>query len=347
MPVDKRNIESRIEGEMNKKMITLLAIIHICHCFALDDTYIYSGVLWNDTDGKSIQAHGAGILIDPHDGLYWWYGESQKTSNMSDHGVNCYHSKDLLTWQNMGQVLKQKDISVAGHPGPYIVARPKVVWNNLTKLFVMWFHLDSEQLFKYRSVGIATSPSANGTFTFVDAFQPDGIPSLDMSLFEDRKNGVVNGVYLVRSCDNHYVGISKLNEHYLNTTGLTSKINESREGHAIFYRNNRYYMMTSHLTGWKPNPGELFISDGDSLDGAKWSSLGNPTHSNTTFNSQPTFVLPFPSTKQPGTFFYIYVADRWDYPHLVNATYVWLPFTFHSDTNVAIDWQNKWSLTDY
>ena len=47
----------------------------------------------------------------------------------------------------------------------------------------------------------------NGTFTVIDAFQPDGISSLDMTLFEDKKNGEVHGVYLVRSCGNSYVGI--------------------------------------------------------------------------------------------------------------------------------------------
>ena len=84
---------------------------------------------------------------------------------------------------------------------------PKVVWNNRTKLFVLWFHLNSDQCCTYRFVGVATSPSANGTFTVIDAFQPDGISSLDMTLFEDKKNGEVHGVYLVRSCGNSYVGI--------------------------------------------------------------------------------------------------------------------------------------------
>ncbi len=106
-------------------------------------------------------------------------------------------------------------------------------------------------------------------------------------------------------------------------------------------------MMTSHLTGWAPNAGELFISDKDSLDGAKWISLGNPTGSSTTFNSQSTFVLPYPSTKNPGRFFYIYMGDRWDARHLLNATYIWLPFTFNSDTNVTLEWNDKWALSDY
>ena len=327
-------------------IILILLIIDISNSLPHAPAYIYSGIVWNDTDEKSIQAHAAGILIDPIDQSYWWYGGSLETPDITLHSVNCYHSKDLLNWVNVGEVIGQKQVYIKDYPGPYKLERPKVVWNSKTKLFVMWFHLDSAN-HSYRYVGVATSPTPNATFKFLGGFQPDGIPSLDMSLYEDKKNGIVNGVYLVRSCNNQYVGISKLTDDYLNTTGITSRISEPREGHAIFYRNNRYYMMTSHLTGWYPNTADLFISDGDNLEGAKWISLGNPTGSSTTFNSQSTFVLPYPSTKYPGTNFYIYMADRWDPPYLMNATYIWLPYNFHSDTNITLEWIDKWALTDY
>jgi hypothetical protein len=324
----------------------ILLMCDVCSSLFSDSRTIFPGVVWNDTDGKSIQAHATGILIDPTDNSYWWYGESLKTSTLSDHGVNCYHSKDLINWMNIGQVLGQKQVFIKDLSGPYVIERPKVIWNEKTKLYVMWFHLDSDN-YRYRYVGVATSPTPNGTFKFVDAFQPDGVPSLDMNIYEDKRDGQVRGVYLVRSCNNQYVGISKLTDDYLNTTGIKSSIGEPREGHAVFYRNNRYYMMTSHLSGWSPNPAELFITNQDNLQDAKWSSLGNPTGSSTTFNSQSTFVLPFPSTKNPGTFFYIYMGDRWDYPHLLNASYIWLPYTFNSDTNITLQWQDQWNLDDY
>jgi len=46
-----------------------------------------------------------------------------------------------------------------------------------------------------------------------------------------------------------------------------------------------------------PNPAELFITNQDNLQDAKLLSLGNPTNSSTTFNSQSTFVLPCPIVK--------------------------------------------------
>ncbi len=97
----------------------------------------------------------------------------------------------------------------------------------------MWFHLDSSN-YGYRYVGVATSPTPNKRFQFIDGFQPDGISSLDMNLYEDKQNGTVNGVYFVHSCNNQYVRISQLNDDYLNITEIISTINEPREGHAIF-----------------------------------------------------------------------------------------------------------------
>ncbi len=69
----------------------------------------------------------------------------------------------------MGRVLSQKDIVVKDLPGPYIIERPKVLWNPSTKRYVMWFHLDGPH-YKYHHVGVAISPRANETFTFVGSF---------------------------------------------------------------------------------------------------------------------------------------------------------------------------------
>ncbi len=52
------------------------------NCYSLfNSEYIYPGIIWNDTDGKSIETHTVGII--------------------HDHDVNGYHSKDLLNWTNI------------------------------------------------------------------------------------------------------------------------------------------------------------------------------------------------------------------------------------------------------
>jgi hypothetical protein len=39
--------------------------------------------------------------------------------------------------------------------------------------------------------------------------------------------------------------------------------------------------------------------------------------------------------------------DRWNYPDLLHASYIWLHYTFNSDTNITLEWKDEWSLTDY
>ena len=62
--------------------------------------------------------------------------------------------------------------------------RPKVLYNEATKLYVMWFHLDTAG-YGFRHAGVATSPDPTGPFLFVHGIKPDGYGSLDMSLFRD------------------------------------------------------------------------------------------------------------------------------------------------------------------
>ncbi len=51
--------------------------------------------------------------------------------------------------------------------------------------------------------------------------------------------------------------------------------------------------------------------------------MGPLSTSNDTFKSQPTYVLPL-KTQEAETK-YMYMGDRWNYPDLVDASYVWLP----------------------
>ena len=302
---------------------------------------IVPGANWTASDGSSIQAHAPGMLVDPRDGSFWWYGESEKVSDAHQHGVNCYHSTDLLTWTTIGQVVRQTDVEVPGQQGPFVIERPKVLYNALSDSYVMWFHLDNSG-YSMRRVGVSVSFAPQGPFRFVRSFQPDGLPSLDMSLYEDWVNGTVLGAYFVRSVDNSYVGVSALSPDYLSTAGLVSVIPEAREGHAIFHHGERYYMLTSHLTGWNPNAMEAFITNKDSLTGAIWSSLGNPTNDSISFNSQPALVLPYTSASS-GRSYFIYLGDRW-VPNLLNASYIWLPIEIQSQTQLRIRWRDSWDL---
>ncbi len=47
-----------------------------------------------------------------------------------------------------------------------------------------------------------------------------------------------------------------------------------QEAPAVFQANGQYYIFSSHLTGWAPNPPMLWSST--AMCGAAWSELGVP-----------------------------------------------------------------------
>merc|ERR1712167_202017 len=111
--------------------------------------------------------------------------------------------------------------------------------------------------------------------------------------------------------------------------------------------------MGSHLTGWGPNPLMLFRAAGETLDDPQWVDMGNPTQDETSFNSQPTYVVQY--TPQKGDPYYVYMADDWIHcPNddgtegpLENACYIWLPIMMDGDNAslpLQIDNRPQWDL---
>jgi len=74
-------------------------------------------------------------------------------------------------------------------------------------------------------------------------------------------------------------------------------------------------------------------------------SLGNPTGDSISFNSQSTYILPYQHPN--GKLLLIYMADRWNFPNVDEATYVWLPMIMNSPLNFTISWYDKWTIKDF
>jgi hypothetical protein len=111
----------------------------------------------------------------------------------------------------------------------------------------------------------------------------------------------------IRDCAHEYVGISGLTDDYLNTTGVINKIPDC-EGMAMIRRpNGTYFLITSHKTGWSPNPLIAWRSTTTDLATANWTNLGNPTNNETSFNSQPTYVVQY--TPHSGSPYYVYMVS--------------------------------------
>ena len=102
---------------------------------------LVNGQLWNDVDGKHINAHG-GNIIKNGDTSYW-YGEHRPyTGFTTERGISVYSSADMRHWKNEGIALAvSRDYGDDIERG-CIMERPKVVYNAKTKKFVMLFHLE-------------------------------------------------------------------------------------------------------------------------------------------------------------------------------------------------------------
>ena len=128
---------------------------------------IVSGEIWPDNNGVHVNAHGGGVLY--HNDTYYWYGENKcDTTSSAMVGVMCYSSKNLTDWKNEGAVLKVEDYEASDIVRGCVMERPKVIYNEKTGKFVMWFHLELKgQGYGAARAGVAVSDSPTGPFQFL------------------------------------------------------------------------------------------------------------------------------------------------------------------------------------
>ena len=159
-----------------KFQIFLLAFFFVFILKAQTSKQIISGEIWKDNTGTHINAHGGGVLY--HEGVYYWYGEHKiagKIGNSAQVGVGCYSTKDLYNWKNEGIALKVNDTdSLSDIAKGCVLERPKVIYNDKTKKFVMWFHLElKDKGYDAARSGVAVSDHPTGPFIFLKSFRPN------------------------------------------------------------------------------------------------------------------------------------------------------------------------------
>ena len=127
------------------------------------------GEIWPDDKGVHINAHGGGMLF--HNGKYYWFGEHKgERSNAAFAGVTCYSSDDLYNWKNEGIALEVSDDPESLIVRGCVLERPKVVYNEKTGKFVMYFHLELRgKGYSAAYVGRAVSGHVTGPYVFIGA----------------------------------------------------------------------------------------------------------------------------------------------------------------------------------
>ena len=261
-----------------------------------------------DQNGNTLQLHGLGIVKV---GDTWFgFGEDKTGRTSADtsfQNISCYSSTDLANWTFERQALSRQ---AGGDLGPSrIVERPKVIYNKSTSTYVMYMHIDSTN-YAEAKVGVATSSTPCGPYTYKGSFRPQGNLSRDIGLFQETDGTA----YLMSEDRNNGLRIYKLSADYLSVDSAVAVLGSagssgSVESPAMVKIGGMYYVFGSRLTGWSLN--DNVYATATSLSGP-WSAFRNfAAPGSRTYGSQTANVITVQGTA--GTT-YIYAGDRWAPP---------------------------------
>lgn len=238
--------------------------------------------------------------------------------------------------------------------GGCVIERPKVLYNKLTRKFVMWFHLELKGRVNAGvcPVGFAKADTSElrqrlaepeykawwtpawrrqierGMFLVRDL--AGGQMSRDMTVFVD-DDGKAYHIYSAE--DNLTLHIAQLTDDYMKHNGTFVRVAAGGQNEAptIFKKDGIYWMITSGCTGWAPNAARMFRAG--NIFGP-WEQLPNPCRGNgaeKTFGAQGTYVFKVEKTAERKLFGgadYVFMADIWDPKQLGDSRHLWLPVRF-------------------
>lgn len=263
-----------------------------------------NGTTWQDTDGDPIHAHGGYIIL--HEGWYYWYGEDRRDRTY----VSCYRSRNLADWEFRNHIItmdsKMEPYRVRTtlqlrniDGGKVNLERPKVLYNEKTRKFVLWAHFENGRNYTEAAAAVATCDTPDGDFVYHGHFNPYGHMSRDCTLFRDDDG---TAYFISAARDNADLHVYRLTEDYMNVEALVHQLwqGEFREAPTVIKTGGTYYMLTSYCTSWEPN--QCKYAAADSIEG-RWSLL-TEIGDETTFRSQPAFIL-----QKDGRV--LYWGDRW------------------------------------
>ncbi len=289
---------------------------------------IKNGVLWTDTDGKTVQAHGGNII---QVGKMWYLiGEDRSDSWNPD--VNLYSSENLRDWKFEGKILENK----VTHPAlgrSRMIERPKLMYNKQTEKFVIWCHWESKN-YGASEAGVFESSNVQGPYNTVWTGRPLGTKSRDCNIFVDNDG---TAYFISTTDENTNLGLFELSPDYRQAISKTVLCEGMRrEAPAIVNIDGTYHMISSACTGWDPN--QALITTSKNLKEG-WSPM-RKIGDRIAFDTQASSILTIKGTK--GTT-YIYVGDRWMDPDLPNSKIIMLPIEFENG-EMVLRYREQWQL---
>ena len=252
---------------------------------------------WKDSSGNRINAHSGSTHFE--NGFYYWYGVHKidgrdERSGRTAAGVHVYRSTDLINWDDFGITLPtsrdpKNDLYRAR------MERPKVVYNESTDKYVMFFKLYDTKSQAY--VGVATADEPTGPFTYRNRFLGSSDRGTGGFTVFQYPNGDLYHI-AVRRGDRRLVMAKMRDDYRYPATKYVEMpgIKPSTEGVDVFLKDGTFHLTGSGSSGWKPNPARYYTSR--SLRGP-WTRQDNPLRGfnpisklgpDKSFGAQPGFV---------------------------------------------------------
>lgn len=341
--------------KMRRKSILfqLLSLLLVsCMQAPVENGCFRPGEVWLDTEGKPINAHGGCVIFA--DSTYYWYGEhkipGRSEEEKADGGVHCYSSRDLYNWKDEGLVLAvDTENSKSDIAAGCILERPKVIWNDQTLKYMMFFKLYPKGLgYEFGYLGVASAEKPTGPFVYSHMFLPadSDYGSGDFSIFKDLDGQVYH--YTVRKPDKAFV-MGRLNREYTfpeSSYVELQGIAKHTEAPAVLYDKGRYYMIGSGSSGWAPNAARSYVattSSGPFFDTGNPCKGVNPHNGlgpDKTFGGQSSYIFPVQGKENA----YIAMFDIWKPEMPIKGLYMWLPVQLN-EGGIRVEWMSRWDLS--
>ncbi len=315
-------------------------------------------VQWHGEDGNIINVSDGGIIYA--EGKYHWYGQALRPlpsrtkgrgGQSTTDGVAMYGSEDLYHWQYEGVILPCSEDPASELYAPMRFERPKIVYNEKTKQYVLWCHYvkyPGDHGFEPGTgeAGVAVCDKVNGQYTWLGHMRPVDENGMvrDCTVYQDR-DGEAYFIYDrqdIKEQENRCLYIVKLSEDYCSFTPEYQRIDAAyrREAASLVYHDGYYFMVTSALTSWRPNQARYYRAR--HLFGP-WEDMGDPClgdETQTTFRSQSTYIFRVEGKEQ----LYIHMAERHNTDNFLLCSYIWLPVQFHEDHTLSLLYRKQWKI---